>query len=376
MADDSCVSLSGQSKVDCYTQKISDTQSQEKTLSSQIDLINTKISRTKSQITVTQDKLDRLNENIASVTGKITVLEGTLNQVSDILANRIVQTYVEGRTDPVLYLLSASDFQDFFQRFEYMRIVQKHDKQVMVQMAASRKNYNDQKTELEQVKKQQEILSAQLQSQKIELDHENRDKQQLLTETQNDESRYQQLLAQAKAQLAAFNSFVNLEGGDSLLSNQTKCDDWGCYYNQRDSSWGAMALNHTGYTLANSGCLVTSMAMVITHYGHKDVTPVTINNDSSNFAIYYPAFLNKTINAGGSWRREGISYSQIDGELSSGKPVIVGIGAGPSHFVVLVSGSNGDYKMNDPYVENGKDISFTSKYSINSISEIDTVRQN
>lgn len=202
-ADDNCSSLSGQSKIDCYTKKISETQSQEKTLSSQISLINNQISLTRSQIALTEDKLDKLADNISSVSGKINILEGTVTRVADILANRIVQTYVEGRTDPFLYLLSASDFQDFWQRFEYMRIIQKHDKQILVQMAASRKNYNDQKTLLQEKERQQQILSAQLKSQKAQLDKQNVEKQALLTVTRNDEMRYQQLLSDAQRELDA-----------------------------------------------------------------------------------------------------------------------------------------------------------------------------
>ena len=202
-ADDACAAKSGQDKVDCYSQKVSETQTQGKTLSSQIDLINSQISLTRSQIAVTEAKLDRLADNISSVSGKINVLEGSLTTVSNVLANRITQTYVEGRTDPVLFLLSASDFQNFWQRFEYMRIIQKHDKQVLVQMAASRKNYNDQKILLEEKKKQQELLSAQLKSQKIKLDQQNTEKQALLTVTKNDEKRYQQLLSDAQRELDA-----------------------------------------------------------------------------------------------------------------------------------------------------------------------------
>ncbi|MBI3888095.1 C39 family peptidase [Candidatus Microgenomates bacterium] len=350
-------------------QRISCLSGQKKSLSAQIELIDTKITLTKTQIRSTQDRIDKLTDSLSSVSGKITNIEDSLNQVSAILVNRISKTYIIGRSDPLLYILSATDFADFWQRYEYLRIVQKRDKELMIQMAASKRNYKDQKQILEDKKKQVEILSSQLKSQKILLDSQNKEKQALLVTTQKQ-------LDQAVAQLAAFQSFVSSRGGAGILANQTKCDDWGCYYNQRDSQWGGNSLNHTGYTLADSGCLITSMAMVITHYGHRDVNPQTINVNPANFAIYYPAYLNYSINAGGSWSRSSISRSQMDEELNAGRPLVVGIGTGPSHFVVIVSGSNGNYIMNDPYVENGSKISFTSKYSLGSISEVDKVIQN
>jgi hypothetical protein len=159
------------------------------------------------------------------------------------------------------------------------------------------------------------------------------------------------------------------------LSNQTVCDDWGCYYNQRDSQWGGIPLNNTGYTLSGEGCLVTSMAMVYTHFGHRNVTPQSINSNSNNFASYYPAFLKKTITADGTTSSR--VNSDIDSELSAGRPVIVGIsydgGPYPDHFLVLISGSNGNYRMNDPFTPNGHNIPFSDHYSVGSIREIDRI---
>jgi hypothetical protein len=114
------------------------------------------------------------------------------------------------------------------------------------------------------------------------------------------------------------------------------------------------------------------MAMVMTHYGYRSVTPVTINSDPSNFAAYYPAYLLTTINVA------GVSASRktatIDATLAAGTPVIIGLHAyGGTHFVVLVSGIRGNYLMRDPYIQNGKDISFTDHYSLRSIFGISKV---
>ena len=117
------------------------------------------------------------------------------------------------------------------------------------------------------------------------------------------------------------------------------------------------------------------MAMVYTHFGHRSVTPQTINSSSNNFASYYPAYLKFDISAdGANYSRVSISRAEMDNQLAAGNPVVVGISydGGPisDHFVVIVSGSNGDYLMNDPFTPNGHRISFTSKYSIGSINDI------
>ena len=64
----------------------------------------------------------------------------------------------------------------------------------------------------------------------------------------------------------------------------------------------------------------------------------------------------------------------IDATLATGNPVIVGLNAyGGTHFVVLVSGSNGNYLMRDPYITNGNNISFSAHYSLRNIFSISKV---
>ena len=215
-------------------------------------------------------------------------------------------------------------------------------------------------------------LQTQLTAQNKSLAESKSAEQQLLVQTKNSESTYQKLLATAQAELASFSAFTVAAGGSKLLANQTICDSWGCYYNQRDVLWGNLPLNGTKYRLASDGCLVTSMAMVLTHYGYRNVTPITINSNPNNFAAYYPAYLMQTIYV------DGISATRvaatIDATIASGNPVIVGLHAyGGTHFVVLVSGSQGIYAMRDPYIANGKDVGFSAHYSIRDIYAIDRV---
>lgn len=375
-ASDVCPSSDPDTCVKFYQGKVSEAQGQEKTLSSQIDEIDNQISLTKSQIDLTQAKIDRLTEGIASVSGKISVIQGSLEMSSKVLVNRIAETYKVGQTDPLFYLLSSADFGDFFRRLNYLQIVQKHDKTLMFQMAEIRKNYNDQKDLLETTKQQKEELYVTLSAQKATLDQQNREKKQLLAVTQNDEVRYQSLLAQAQAQLAAFHGFVIGQGGASLLSNQTSCNDWGCYYNQRDSQWGLSRIGLSNDSIAEYGCLVTSSAMVLSHYGHR-VTPAQV---ASTLDAFFPptAFMLLSpwsIDGATFVRTSGGGTGTIDSEVSDGHPVIVGI-YGNSHFVVIKGKSGDDYVMNDPYTEGGHDIPFTSKYPISSISVVNTVRVN
>jgi peptidoglycan hydrolase CwlO-like protein len=362
-----------QQQISQYEQKISDLQGQEKTLSSQIQIMDSQIKLTEYQIEATQEQITSITLDIDTASKKISSLQVSLENSITVLLNRIVATYEVGTIQPLQILLTSGSASDFFTKLNYLKLAQAHDKKLIYDTQQAKVDYSNQKNIFEDKKKQVLALQTQLKTQSDQLDQEKQAKEDLLTQTQGSEANYQSLLTRAKAQLAGFSGFAQSQGGASLLGNQTVCDDWGCYYNQRDSQWGGNSLNGTQYTLASDGCLITSMAMVYTHYGHRSVTPQTINSNPSNFASYYPAYLNYTITADGSTStRNG---SVIDSELQSGRPVVVGIrySNGNTHFVVLTDYNGGNYLMNDPFTSNGHRIPFTDKYSLSSIFEIDKI---
>jgi len=371
-----CDDKSGQDKVACLQAKVNDLNGQAKTLSSQIAIMDSQINLTQAKIEANKKEILDLTLDIDTATKKITTLQDRLQKITNAWIKRVVASYEAGGVQPMEILLSSNDVSSLLVKLNYLQIVKKNDEKSIIDVQQTKTDYANQKDIYEAKKKKVEDLKIQLEAYTNQLNQEKAGKQDLLTQTQGSEEVYQNLLAQAQAQLAAFSNFTS-ERGASILSNQTVCDDgWsGCYYNQRDSQWGSLALNNTGYTIAGDGCLLTSMAMIYTHYGHKSVTPISINSNSNNFASYFPAYLKYTITADGATsNRVG---SIIDGTLSSGDPVVVGVsydgGPIPDHFVVLISGSSGNYRMNDPFTPDGHNISFTDHYSVGSIREIDKV---
>ncbi|MDP2637753.1 MAG: hypothetical protein Q8P26_01680 [Candidatus Levybacteria bacterium] len=353
-----------QNKINDLQSKISQAQSQAKTLSSQIAIMDSQVKLTETKIEANKRDILELTLDIDTATKKISTLQNSLDTITGVLLNRIVATYEAGSVKPIEMLLSSRDASNLLARLNYLRIAQAHDKKLIYDVQQAKNDYSNQKDIFEAKKKKIESLKKQLEAYTVQLSQEKQTKQDLLTQTQGSEANYQRILAETKAQLASFSRFVTSQGGASILSAQTVCDDWGCYYNQRDSQWGNNPLNGTQYTLASDGCLVASMAMLYTHYGYKDINPQSINSVSSNFAGIPPALLKYSISANGtSSQRIG---TEIDATLSSGHPVVVGIsydgGNLADHFLVLVSGSEGNYIMNDPFTPNGHNISFKDRY--------------
>jgi peptidoglycan hydrolase CwlO-like protein len=375
-----------QSQVDSYNQQIVTLNQQianyqaqlkkigsdKKTLQSAINTLDLQRKTLETQAEVTQRQIDATQIQIQQIGGEITDTENTIQREQAALVPYLRDLQKNDNKPLIIQLLSSNTITDAWNDLSANLQVQEGIQNKMKELQVQKDSLNNSKNN-SQIK--QAILTSQkqlLSSQQKSLLITEQAKSQLLAETKMQESAYQKLLAAAELQLKSFSAFVQNAGGSKLLGSQTVCDAWGCYYSQRDSAWGNDSLNGTKYTLASDGCLVTSMAMVMTHYGYRKVTPVTINSNPANFATYYPAYLLYTIEVDGvSATRKSAS---IDATLATGNPIIVGINAyGGTHFVVLVSGSNGNYIMRDPYLENGKDVSFTAHYSLRSIFSITKV---
>ncbi|MHB1769767.1 MAG: hypothetical protein ACYCPH_01660 [Minisyncoccota bacterium] len=375
-----------QTQIDAHNQQINSLEADIAAYQRQLDALGAKKNTLQSTISsltlsqkqlavkirVTQNKIDSANLQIRELTLSMGDKE-TAIAADQIAIGKALQSVAENDQSPFIAMLISSNslreaWQSADEVIQFNRALAGNIsdlRAVRTTLAANRDQITAAKTNLVS-------LQSQLTAQNRSLIASKAAEQQLLAQTKNSESNYQKLLARAQAELASFSTFTAAAGGSKLLANQTVCDAWGCYYNQRDTLWGNVPLNGTKYRLASDGCLVTAMAMVLTHYGYRDVTPLTINSNPSNFAVYYPALLLFTTYVDGITATR--VASTIDATLATGNPVIVGLRAyGGTHFVVLVSGRRGNYVMRDPYVANGNDISFSSHYAVRNIYAVDKV---
>lgn len=204
---------SGQSKnqteilrqIDETQAKISALQGEEKTLSSQIGVIDNQIKLTQLKIDSARAQISDLTLDIDTADKKIGKLENSLDSLSEILINRIKETYIVGSTSQFQMLLSSSDVEDFVKKANYLRIAQAHDKRLIYDTVQARNDYSNQKDIFEDKKVKIEQLNAELVTYQTQLDTEKAGKEQLLAVTKNDEAKFQELLARLKADAASIN---------------------------------------------------------------------------------------------------------------------------------------------------------------------------
>lgn len=362
---------------DCNA-KLQELSGQKATLAQALGVLNTQINLTQAKIIEQTTQLAKLQVEIADLSGKIQSLDYTLTDLTKLFVARVKSSYIYSSTSPIPLLLHFSGLTQLTKGLQYVEAVRDHDQKLLLSLEKSRLDYDQQKTTKELKQKEIEAVKLSLDREKAALASSVAAKNKLLADTKNDEARFQSLRSQASAQLAAFRRFASNQGGASILSNQTKCDSWGCYYNQRDSAWGNQTIGLSGETMKEVGCLVTSMAMVASHYG-KSLKPSDIAASSDPF-WGNTAYMNQgTWSVGGvtmTRTRIGSSTAKIDEELAAGRPVIVGIYGGPDHFLVITKKEGDDYIMNDPFPENGGNIKFSSKYPLSAISAVDRVSVN
>ena len=345
-----------------YQSQITKLQGQANTLSNQISQFN-------AQIILTSLKIKQTEEKIALLGGRINQLEISLDDLTKAFASRAVETYKLAKSGSTMFLLiTSSNLNEVVSRFHYLQLVQEEDGNFLQRLQTAQVTYKNQKTD-------QEELQAELAKQKANLDSQKKAKALLLTATKNDEAKYQSLLSSARAQLSAFRSYVTRQGGASILSNQTKCDGWGCYYNQRDSLWGNIGLGGSPYTTAEYGCLVTSVSMIASHYG-RNIKPGDIATIASAF-VPETGYLYDSFSVNGiTVTKTKVSKDRLDSELSAGRPVIAGLYSGPDHFIVILRKEGDSYIMHDPFLENGSNRKLTDKYNVSDITSLRLVQFN
>lgn len=209
--------------IEFFQEKVTELTTQGKTLASQIAVMSNQIQLTEARIQATKQEITDLTLDIDTTNKKITHLQKSLNTLTEVLLNRIVATYETSRSQPFEILLVSDSFSNFFSRLNYLKIAQAHDKKLIYQTQQAKNDYANQKEIFENKKRKVETLKNQLEAYNLQLDQEKKAKQSLLDVTKNDERRYQELLAKARAEQEAIKGVlasIQLKDGSPIKEGE------------------------------------------------------------------------------------------------------------------------------------------------------------
>ncbi len=356
-------------KIEEYKQKLVEIRQQKNTLSSQIQEMDTQIYITGLTIQRSEQKIIDTQNEIEKLGSRIENLDSSLGSLSKMLLQRIVDGYKTQQVSLFELLLDTKTMADLTNKIKYQKTTQNNNQKLLIQVQEAKVSYEEQKALREQKKVELDQLVISLNAQKEALKIQQAQKEKLLADTNNDETTYQSLLAQAQAQLKGFKSFVSSSGVDSIIeANAFGSGSDGAYYSQRDARWAKQTIGGSPETILNVGCLLTSISMYAKKNG-QDITPANIAIDGSRFFGNTAYMVNPWPGvAGKSYHDMYGSRDNIRQELDTGNYVIVGVSYsggcyyGGDHFVLLTKKDGDDFIMHDPVY--GPDLKFSSHYSI------------
>ncbi len=204
--------------------KIRALQAQENTLANQMAYLDSQISLTLIQqeeahtkIEETQRLLEGVNDDIDELSGKLENLDSSIGDLHKVLASRIRLSYQLEVTGGDV-LLNSQNAQDVVKHLAYLKSLQKEDKRLLEKMNGTRDVYAVKKEKLEGLKTEKEELKAQLveqksalEAQEVALQQQQASKAWLIGVTQNEEAKYQRLVAEVEEEIRSIrNALANL----------------------------------------------------------------------------------------------------------------------------------------------------------------------
>lgn len=192
----------------------------------QINLTELKVEKAAVEIEAKVSQIKKLETDIDDLGSRIGKLGDSMDYQKEILGARSRARYESLENSPLYIIFGSQNIGSFIRKTEYYRSMAEQDEYLLDQMEKTKKTYADQKDLLADKKKQIETLKQQIEGEKRNLENysaqlasQKVEKANLLRDTQNDEEKYQKLLAQAKAELDAIEGIVsgaNFKNGEKV----------------------------------------------------------------------------------------------------------------------------------------------------------------
>lgn len=184
-------------------QQIANSRQDQKTLKQAIATLNAKINLAQAQINQTTAQINSLEKDITVLSGVLETVNESMTELTKIYLARVQESYRRSRVTPIDLIFSTETVGDYFTKLKYLNSVKAKDQLILTELENSRKDYDLRRQT--KITKQQEVekLKTKLLAQKRTLDQQQKEKQDLLITTQNNEKRYATLLNEAAAELNA-----------------------------------------------------------------------------------------------------------------------------------------------------------------------------
>jgi peptidoglycan hydrolase CwlO-like protein len=203
--------------IEACNAKLSELGEQRNTLASQIEYMDTQIALSQNEIEKSEADIIRIKKEIKNLSSRITELNSTSDQVTRIVEKKIMEMYKRQKTNFVYTFINAYNLPNYLRSIQYLQQSQKNDRAFLLKLQNTKITYEEQKDLREEKETELEALITKLEGYKIELAVQQQEKESLLAITKNDEQKYQQILAQTRAEFEAINAIIAGAGTETSL---------------------------------------------------------------------------------------------------------------------------------------------------------------
>ena len=204
-----------QEQIEKYEKKLTELGRTKSTLANEIDYMDGQINLTtlriqssQSNINKTEEKITELIQDIGDLQIRIDKLTKAVDYQQKIMEGRLRERYKSRESNPLVVFFGSSTFTNLVKKAEYLKVMESQDKKYIEEMNTTKKNFDLQKQLFEEKKTEEEGLKQKLIAEKATYDAyksqligQQAEKERLLKVTQNDEAKYQRLLAEAQKEL-------------------------------------------------------------------------------------------------------------------------------------------------------------------------------
>lgn len=170
-------------------------------LSRTIGIIDSNIAIQQLQITQTLFQIQQLQTEIQDLSERVGGLDISLDQLSSVLVKRVGEQYKRTQINPFFLLLKGNSLNNFLSEYKYLKLAKQQTLEAMQRAETQRQLYDQQKNLKEQKQQELEEIERKLEAQRQALAGQKQEKENLLVITKYDESRYQDILRAARADL-------------------------------------------------------------------------------------------------------------------------------------------------------------------------------
>lgn len=189
-------------------EQIQEYQNEIEKLQNQANTLANQVAQFDAQINLTLLKINQTEEKILQLGGRIERIKTSVDSLQQAFSRRAVRTYMMARVgEPYLIVFSAPDISTMVTSLHYLKKIQEADTDLIAKLKDAKDTYEEEKDEQlslqEELEEQRQVLGAQKSA-----------KANLLATTKNDEKKYQELLASARAEFEAIQAIIAGQGDE------------------------------------------------------------------------------------------------------------------------------------------------------------------